>query len=160
MSWIFSEFLNAQNEKFKGEQKYNQGFNKNLFSLTLHWNLYSYILLVNIPATWNVVPSLETDQKITVDHTSSPKTEVTGIDKGLQISDTKVSTKTIEQTSPADAAREKRFDFVIDNGKNINIVMIVADPGQDQEEFWKNFKASHLFSVEGMLQVWFCNIFD
>ncbi|KAG6804100.1 hypothetical protein HZU73_00814 [Apis mellifera caucasica] len=119
-----SEFLNAQNEKFK----------------------------VNIPATWNVVPSLETDQKITVDHTSSPKTEVTGIDKGLQISDTKVSTKTIEQTSPADAAREKRFDFVIDNGKNINIVMIIADPGQDQEEFWKNFKASHLFSVEGMVQ--------
>lgn len=100
-----------------------------------------------------MVPSLETDQKITVDHTSSPKTEVTGIDKGLQISDTKVSTKTIEQTSPADAAREKRFDFVIDNGKNINIVMIIADPGQDQEEFWKNFKASHLFSVEGMVQV-------
>lgn len=160
MSWIFQNFWMPKTKNSKVNKNIIKDVNKNLFSHALHWNLYSYILLVNIPATWNVVPSLETDQKITVDHTSSPKTEVTGIDKGLQISDTKVSTKTIEQTSPADAAREKRFDFVVDNGKNINIVMIIADPGQDQEEFWKNFKASHLFSVEGMLQVWFSNIFD
>lgn len=38
--------------------------------------------------------------------------------------------------------------------------MIIADPGQDQEEFWKNFKTSHLFSVEGMVQVWFSSIFN
>lgn len=146
---------------------------------------YSYFVLkssflVNIPTTWNVVSSPGTEQKVTVDHVSSTKTEVTGTDKGLQISDTKSSTRTIDQTSPADTMREKRFGFAMENiesdtrfpkTKNANfvkeamavetissspprnVVVIIADPGQNQEDFWKNFKASRLFSVEGMLQV-------
>ncbi|KAK9309959.1 hypothetical protein QLX08_000584 [Tetragonisca angustula] len=131
----------------------------------------------NVPATWNVVPSLETVQKVTTDHVSSPKTEVTGIDKGLQTSDTKMSTKIVERTSLAEAPRERRFDFTVENIGNDarfpkikdadfvkemtietvsplpkNVVLIIAESGQNQEDFWKNFKTSHVFSVEGMLQ--------
>lgn len=115
-----------------------------------------------------------------MDHVSSTKTEVTGTDKGLQISDTKLSTRTIDQTSPADTTREKGFGFAMENIERDtrfpktkdanfvkeamaietissspprNVVVIIADPGQNQEDFWKSFKASRLFSVEGMLQV-------
>ena len=151
------------------------------FTELLHIVLRLWILLGNVPATWNVVPSLETVQKVTTDHVSSPKTEVTGIDKGLQTSDTKMSTKIVERTSLAEAPRERRFDFMVENIGNDarfpkikdadfvkemtietvsplpkNVVLIIAESGQNQEDFWKNFKTSHVFSVEGMLQVWFC----
>ncbi|XP_017766278.1 PREDICTED: uncharacterized protein LOC108555233 [Eufriesea mexicana] len=121
----------------------------------------------NVPGPWNIVPSLETEQKITVDHSSSSKSDVTVIDKALQVSDTKMSTKTVEQTSPADVTREKRFDFTMENTDKDtrspvavelvssvpkNVIMIIAEAGQDQKDFWKNFKASHLFHVVGTLQ--------
>ncbi|CAK9825567.1 hypothetical protein ANTRET_LOCUS3545 [Anthophora retusa] len=135
---------------------------------------------VNIPASWNVAPSLETEQKVTVDHASSTKAEMISIDKSSQISDTR-STKTIERISPADVTREKRFDFVLENVENDthflkikdadlmkenlaiesvssiprNVIMIIAEPGKDQEGFWKDFKIAHSFPVEGMLQT--CN---
>ena len=121
---------------------------------------------------------METEQKVTADHVSSPKTEVTGIDKGLQISDTKMSTKIVERTSPADTTREKGLDFTMENiesddrfprFKDVdfvkemavetvsplpkNVILIIAESGQNQEDFWKNFKASRMFSVKGMLQV-------
>ncbi|XP_033299869.1 uncharacterized protein LOC117205514 [Bombus bifarius] len=148
-------------------------------SMTLSCSGFNPERSANIPTTWNVVSSLETEQKVTVDHVSSTKTEATGADKGLQISDTKLSTRTIDQTSPADTTREKRFGFAMENIESDtrfpktkdanfvkeavametissspprNIVVIIADPGQNQEDFWKSFKASRLFSVEGMLQ--------
>ncbi|XP_076483086.1 uncharacterized protein LOC117161586 [Bombus vancouverensis nearcticus] len=137
------------------------GFNPERSGNLLCTEIVSF--LANIPTTWNVVSSLETEQKVTVDHVSSTKTEATGADKGLQISDTKLSTRTIDQTSPADTTREKRFGFAMENIETVametissspprNVVVIIADPGQNQEDFWKSFKASRLFSVEGMLQ--------
>lgn len=111
------------------------------------------------------------------------KTEVTGVDKMLQISqsDTKTSTETVGQTSP-DATREKKFGFILENVENEtnfakilkdtkansvkdnsmndsgtsaprNVVLVIAETGQGSDDFWKNFRSSHSFSVDGFLQV-------
>nr|XP_012146517.1 PREDICTED: uncharacterized protein LOC100877368 isoform X2 [Megachile rotundata] len=108
------------------------------------------------------------------------KTEVTGIDKALPVSDAKTSTETAEQTSP-DAARERKFDFILENIENEtnfekivrgartnsakddsvtdsatsaprNVVLVIAETGQDGDDFWKDFRYSHSFPVDGLLQ--------
>lgn len=143
-------------------------------------------VVVNIPVAWNVVPSLEAEQEVIVDRGSSEWTQVTGVDKALQISDTKEPTKaTAEQTNPGGATREKTPDFILENaekethpanivkdtainpveGNIINddavssprnvVLLLIAKSGQDPENFWKDFQASHAFSVDGYLQVWF-----
>ncbi|XP_046142159.1 uncharacterized protein LOC114880608 [Osmia bicornis bicornis] len=103
------------------------------------------------PVAWNAASSPETEGKVI--HTSGMKTEVTGIDKGLQISqsDTKTSTETIGQTSP-DATRKKKFGFILENVENRNVVLVVAETGQGSDDFWKNFRSSHSFSIDGLLQ--------
>ncbi|KAK1118869.1 hypothetical protein K0M31_014640 [Melipona bicolor] len=148
-----------------------------VLSMTLSCSGFNSERSGNISATWNVVPPLETVQKVMADHISSPKMEVIGIDKDLQISDTKMSTKIVERTSSADAPREKKFDFTIENiGSDArfpkikdvdfvkemtietvsplpkNVILIIVESGQDQEDFWKNFKTTNVFSVEGVLQ--------
>ncbi|XP_043264974.1 uncharacterized protein LOC122404802 isoform X2 [Colletes gigas] len=105
----------------------------------------------NVSPAWNIVPSLEADQKAIVDRSSSEKSQVTGIDKILQTSDTKKTTKPADQTIPWDDTREKKFDFILDNPRNI-VLLLIFESGQDQENLWKDFKASHSFPVEGLIQ--------
>ncbi|XP_026674680.1 uncharacterized protein LOC108631429 [Ceratina calcarata] len=135
---------------------------------------------VNIPATWNVAPSLEIDPKVTIDRDPNARTELVSEQKSLQTlttkdsKDSKDTTRSVEQTSPANANREKRFDYTVEGtdarfsklsekGENAesehvenvvprNVVMIVAEPGEDRKDFWKNFTASHPFPVEATLQ--------
>ncbi|XP_034183446.2 uncharacterized protein LOC117605821 isoform X1 [Osmia lignaria lignaria] len=132
------------------------------------------------PVAWNAASTPETEDKVI--HTSGMKTEGTGIDKVLQISQsgTKTSTETIEQTSP-DVIRKKKFGFILENVENEtnfakivkdtransvkdnpmtdsgtsaprNVVLVLAETGQGSDDFWKNFRSSHSFSIDGLLQ--------
>ncbi|KZC10617.1 Alpha-tocopherol transfer protein-like [Dufourea novaeangliae] len=112
---------------------------------------------VNVSPPWNIVPSLESEQKVTVDHISNEKTQGTSLDKVLQVSDIKTSTKTVEQSVPQDTTSDKRPDFVLENTdyekqpRNV-VFLLIAESDQHQKNLWKDFKASYSFPVEGFLQ--------
>ncbi|XP_076634435.1 uncharacterized protein LOC143348279 isoform X2 [Colletes latitarsis] len=136
----------------------------------------------NVSPAWNIAPSSEAEQKAIVDRSSIEKSQVTGIDKILQTSDARKTTKPADQTISWDDTREKKFDFILENVENetplarifknpgtnpmeenmitdvvpLNprnvVLLLIFESGRDQENLWKDFKASHSFPVEGFVQ--------
>ncbi|XP_078049878.1 uncharacterized protein LOC144476617 isoform X2 [Augochlora pura] len=136
---------------------------------------------VNVPTGWNVVPLLETEQKVTIDHSPNGNTQVTTFDKVSQATDTKKATQPAERNISQDTEHDKR-DFVpevvedvirftktvkdaainsakqttvagstVSSPRNV-ILLLVEESDQDQKDLWKDFRMSHSFPVEGHLQ--------
>lgn len=116
------------------------------------------------------------EQKVPLDHASSPKAEVTSIDKAFQITGTK-STSAIERMSPADGTRKGSLGSQLANigsegrsskiedanpmkeigGSTItprNIVLTISKPSEDRDDIQKSLEASHPFAADGTFQVW------
>ncbi|XP_076643619.1 uncharacterized protein LOC143353918 isoform X1 [Halictus rubicundus] len=150
-----------------------------IFTMLLPCSAFTADRSVNVPTGWNIVPLLETEQKVTVDHVLNGKTPVTSLDKVLQPSDTKKSTQFTEQTISQDTDRDRRYvvlenvendghstetvkdaaineettitDTVVASPRNV-ILLLVAESDPDRKDLWKDFRASHSFPVEGHLQ--------
>ncbi|XP_024939691.1 uncharacterized protein LOC107266554 isoform X2 [Cephus cinctus] len=128
-------------------------------------------------SSWDVVPSLEAEQRGSFERILNGKMQVTGMDKVLQSSDSRKPVEHVEDSIPEGPQREKRSEvlikFVNDTGdkdeiiplgnvepankdtENIpkNVVLLLTDMnGQDAKSAWENFQMKYEFSAHGLLQ--------
>ncbi|XP_076287578.1 uncharacterized protein LOC143212553 [Lasioglossum baleicum] len=146
-----------------------------IFIMLLPCSAFTADRSVNVPTGWNIVPLLETEQKVTVDHFSNGRTPVTSLDKLLQPSDTKKSTQSAEQTISQDTERDRRYveprdihftetlkdatineestiaDTMVSSPRNA-VLLLVAESDHDRKDLWEDIRAWHSFPVEGHLQ--------
>ncbi|XP_046611661.1 uncharacterized protein LOC124301049 isoform X1 [Neodiprion virginianus] len=74
---------------------------------------YAFVVDRSAAAAWDTAPSLDTEQRTSVDQMLNGKMQVTGMNKILQASDAKKSAKHVDESTAEDPSREKRSEVVI-----------------------------------------------